>query len=219
MGCCLQDPGQEDAMTTTKERETKSHSTAAKNGGRTNGKGLSNFTVLAGAVGAGAALGVAAMIGRKAAVQAPTALAGDWAEALAIEHRAVLKVFDTIEATYDKAVTKRTMLLAHLKQALTKHAVEEENVIYPALREAGEKEAFEELSSEHALVKNYLFRLDNMPKDSAAFLTVVREFRSEIEDHMREEEEVLFPKLKAQKDEAGNKALFAAMNKEGFKVA
>ncbi|MGC6401556.1 hemerythrin domain-containing protein [Sphingomonas sp. FW199] len=206
-------------MTTTKERHNKSHNGAARKSARAEGKGLSNFTVLAGAVGAGAALGVAALIGRKAVVQAPTALAGDWAEALAIEHRAVLKVFDTIEATEDKAVTKRTLLLAHLKQALTKHAVEEENVIYPALREAGETEAFDELSSEHALVKNYLFRLDNMPKDSAAFLTVVREFRREIEDHMREEEEVLFPKLKAQRDDEGNKALFVAMNKEGFKVA
>lgn len=208
-------------MTTTKERSADAR-TQPKRSAKATGsddKGLNNFTVIAGAIGAGAALGVAAMLGRKAAVQAPSALAPDWAEALAVEHRAVLKLFDAMEATPDAAVGRRTMLLAQLKHALTKHAVEEENVIYPALREAGEQAGFDELSREHAMTKDFLFRLDQMAKDSPAFMTTLREFRQEIADHMRDEEQDLFPKLKAQLDEATNKQLFTAMNKEGFKVA
>ena len=38
-----------------------------------------------GAVAGGAALGIMAMLGRKAAVQAPTLMAGDWDEALAAD--------------------------------------------------------------------------------------------------------------------------------------
>ncbi|MBM3928173.1 MAG: hemerythrin domain-containing protein, partial [Sphingomonadales bacterium] len=39
------------------------------------------------------------------------------------------------------------------------------------------------------------------------------------EDHMREEEQELFPKLKAKLSAERNKQLTMAMNKEGFKLA
>lgn len=174
---------------------------------------------LAGAATAGVALGVLAMLARKAAVQAPTALAGDWDVALAAEHKAVLKVFDALQATDDSNTTKRTILLAQLKHALAKHALEEENVIYPALREAGEVAGADELNAEHGYVKQYLYELENLPNGSSAFLPTVAKFRADIEDHMREEEEGLFPALKAKLSPEKNKHLTMAMNKEGFKLA
>ncbi|WP_294296540.1 hemerythrin domain-containing protein [uncultured Sphingomonas sp.] len=174
---------------------------------------------LAGAGAAGVALGVLAMIARKAAVQAPTYLAGDWDEALAAEHKAVLKLFDALEATEPEATTKRTILLTQMKHALAKHALEEENTIYPALREAGEVAGADELNSEHGYVKQYLYELENMPNNGDAFLEKVRKFRADIEDHMREEEQELFPKLKAKLSPERNKQLTMAMNKEGFKLA
>ena len=182
-------------------------------------KGLKNFGVIAGAAGAGMAMGVLAMIGRKVAVQAPTYLAGDWDEALAAEHKAVLKLFDALEATVATDKGKRTMLLMQIKHALAKHALQEESVIYPALREAGEKDAADELNKEHGYVKQYLYELENMPNGSADFLPTVARFRADIEKHMREEEDDLFPKLKAGLSEARNKHLTMAMNKEGFKLA
>ena len=182
-------------------------------------KGLPNFTVLAGAAGAGAVLGVLAMIGRKVAVQAPTALAGNWADALAAEHKAVLKLFDALETTTGADTGKRTVLLAQMKHALAKHALQEENVIYPALRDAGEIEAADELNKEHGYVKQYLYELENLPNNSAEFMAIVRRFRTDIEDHMREEEDTLFPKLRAQLSDEKNKHLTVTMNKEGFKLA
>jgi hemerythrin superfamily protein len=178
-----------------------------------------NRAVIAGAAVGGVVLGVAAMIGRKIIVQAPTAMAGDWDEALAAEHKATLALFDAIEATDNGATAKRTMLLTQLKHALAKHALEEENAVYPALREAGEVAGADELNAEHGYVKQYLYDLDNMPNDSPAFLEKVRAFRADIEDHMREEEETLFPRLKAALSDEGNKQLTKAMNKEGFKLA
>ena len=174
---------------------------------------------LLGAAAAGVAVGVAALIGRKVAVQAPTALAGDWDAALTAEHAATIKVFDSLEATTIKNVGKRTLLLAQLKHGLAKHAMQEENVIYPALRDAGQAEAADHLNNDHGYVKQYLFELDNCPKDSDRFLSVLARFRTDLERHVREEEDVLFPALKAQLPPETNKKLTYAMNREGFKLA
>lgn len=184
-----------------------------------NGDSTRNIGVLAGTAAAGAAIGVLAMLGRKAAIQATTAFAGNWDEALAAEHSAVRKVFDALEATDENAKMKRNLLLANLKHALTKHAIEEENVIYPALHEAGRAAEADHLYAEHAQVKQYLYELENMPSSSPEWIATVRKFRSDIEKHMTEEESTLFPSLRKQLSEEKNKQLTMAMNKEGFKVA
>ena len=172
-----------------------------------------------GAAAAGVAIGLIANLGRKAVVQAPTALAGDWDQALAAEHAAVLKLFDTLQATSERNTTKRSMLLMQMKHALAKHALQEENVIYPALRDGGQTEAADHLNHDHGYVKQYLYDLENMPKDSPAFLAKVAEFRSAIEGHAGEEENTIFPALKARLSEEENKHLTFAMNREGFKLA
>ena len=200
--------------TTTATRDKSGRFTGSKRTSAT-----SNLGVIAGAAAGGMALGVLALLGRKAVVQAPTALAGNWDEALATEHEATRKVFDQIEATDERSTTKRNLLLAHLKHALMKHAVEEENVIYPALREAGQRDAADELTKEHGYVKQYLYELENTPTASPDWIAKVREFRADIEKHMQEEEMHLFPMLRSQLSDERNKALTATMNKEGFKVA
>ena len=174
---------------------------------------------LFGAAAAGVAMGVAAMIGRKVAVQAPTRLAGDWDQALAAEHVATLKIFDALEATTVANTVKRSMLLMQLKHALSKHALQEESTVYPALRDAGEVEGADQLNHEQGYAKQHLYRLSNCPTDSIAFLDIVRKFRSDLVSHMRDEEDTLFPALKSKLSEAENKALTTAMNKEGFKLA
>jgi hemerythrin superfamily protein len=192
---------------------------AKANGSKTDGSAGGSTGALLGAAAAGVALGVAAMIGRKVAVQAPTALAGDWDQALAAEHAATLKLFDVIEATTTENTTKRAILLTQLKHALSKHALEEENAVYPAMRDAGEAEAADHLNSDHGYVKQYLYELTNCPRDSERFLDIVRKFRTDLEKHIEEEEKVLFPSLKAKLSDEANKALTKAMNKEGFKLA
>lgn len=201
-------------MTTVEAtRDKKGRFTGSKAEGGASG------LALVGAAAGGLALGVLAMLGRKAAVQAPTALAGNWDEALKLEHAATLKVLDAIEATDERDTAKRTVLLAHLKHALTKHAIEEENVIYPALRDAGHAAEADALNTEHGYVKQYLYDLGTTPSASPDWIATVRRFRADIEAHMREEEDQLFPMLRASLSEAKNKELTLAMNKEGFKVA
>jgi hemerythrin-like domain-containing protein len=168
---------------------------------------------------AGVATGLLANLIRKAAVQAPTVFAGSWDKALAAEHAAALKIFDLLEKTDDNATARRSFLLMQLKHAVGKHAFQEENVVYAMMRDQGLTDAADHLNHEHGYVKQYFFDLTEMEKNDQAWLPKLKEFRSLIESHMREEEDDLFPKLREQLSDAQNKHITAAMNKEGLKLA
>jgi hemerythrin superfamily protein len=176
-------------------------------------------SVLAGAALAGAAMGIAANVGRKLFVQMSTGAMGDWFDALKAEHQATLALFDKIEATDDSQSLMRGHLLAKLKYALIKHANEEENVIYPALREANLAHDADALNSEHGYVKTYLYELETIAKTSPEWLARVRDFRTMIEEHIRMEEDEVFPAFRQALTETQNARLTSLMKKEGFKMA
>jgi hemerythrin superfamily protein len=174
---------------------------------------------LVGAAIAGAAIAVAANLGRKAVMQGMSASAGDWDEVLAAEHDAALLIFDKLLATDDTQTFKRTMLVKKLTHALDKHAHEEEHVVYPALRDANDAHDADLLEGEHGYVKTYLYELNEMAKDSPDFLGKIREFRSMVEAHARMEEEEVFPRLKNELTPEQNDRITSLVNKEGFKMA
>lgn len=178
-----------------------------------------NAGVLVGAAMAGAAVGLAANVGRKLFVQFGSGATGNWADALKAEHDMTKALFDKIEATDDSQTTTRSHLLSKLKYALSKHAIQEEMVIYPALRQHGEESDADELNADHGYVKTYLYELENMAKDDPQWLVRVRDFRAMIEEHMREEESDVFPRLRARLSDDENAKLTTAMNREGFKFA
>ncbi len=181
--------------------------------------GGSQTGMIVGAAVAGAAVGIAANMGRKLFVQMASTGGAGWDEALATEHRMTLMTFDKIEATDDSQAGTRSTLLAKLKYQLTKHAIEEENVIYPALRQANSAHDADALESEHGYVKTYLYELETMPNDNPEWLARVRDFRAMIEEHMRMEEEEVFPALRRTMSEEQSSRLTAMMNKEGYKFA
>ena len=126
-----------------------------------------------------------------------SAQAGDWDETLAAEHDTALAIFDKMLATDPSQTFKRTMLLKKLGHALDKHSHEEENVVYPALRQADDKYDADLLEGEHGYVKTYLYELDQIGSDAPNWLEKVREFRSMVEKHARMEEDEVFPRFKA----------------------
>ena len=180
-----------------------------------------SYTGTAVAIGAGVGLatGLLANFVRKAVVQGPTVMAGNWDEALAAEHKAALAIFDLLQKTTDKQSGRRSFLLMQLKHALGKHAFQEENTVYAMLREEGLTEAADHLNHEHGYVKQFLFELTEMEKNDPRWLPKVAEFRTQIEQHMREEEDDLFPRMRGMLSEEQNKHLTRAMNKEGLKLA
>jgi len=173
------------------------------------------------AIGAAAGLtvGLAANVVRKIFVQAPTFAAGEWDEALAAEHQMTLKLFDQIEKTEDSHKVRRALLLTQIGHALAKHAIEEENAVYAALRVHNQVAEADRLHGDHGYVKQYLFELGGMETDHPQFLPKIRDFRTMLETHMREEEEKVFPKLRRLLSEEESAKLTKAMNMEGLKIA
>ena len=200
--------------TSTMNKSSQKSGTAQKSAFNWNG----NAGTLLGVAAAGAAAGFAANLGRKFVIQFATGR-GDWFESLKNEHEMVLKIFDKMEATRDDQTMMRSLLLTQLKHALGKHALEEENVIYPALRDANEASDADHLNHDHGYVKTYLYELDTMDNDSPEWKAKVREFRAMTEKHIREEEDRIFPDFHSSLSEEQNKKLTSAMHKEGMKLA
>lgn len=205
-------------------RSSTRNSTTNDRSSRSNGGDRSAFQwgsagAIASAAIGGAMIAVAANLGRKAAVQGFSAVAGNWADSLAAEHKLVLGIFDRMLATEDDQTKKRALLLMQLSHALDKHAYAEEHVIYPCLREDNDASVAQLLETEHGEVKTYLHRLANLAKDAPEWLGVVREFRDSVAAHARMEEEEVFPQLRAHIDEAMDKRITKEVNKAGFMMA
>jgi hemerythrin-like domain-containing protein len=201
--------------------KTRSNGSNSTNSREESGFGLGsgNTGVLVGAAIAGAAVGIAANVGRKLFVQFTSGATGDWFDALKTEHAMTLAIFDKIEATDDSQAITRANLLMKLKYALDKHAHQEENVVYPALRRANSAHDADALTSEHGYVKTYLYELETIPNTSPEWLARVRDFRAMIQEHMRMEEDEVFPAFQKIMTPEQNARITALMNKEGFKLA
>lgn len=186
------------------------------NGGMTR----SQIGMTLGAVGAGIIIGLATSLGRKVAVQAATGgINRDWDEILQLEHRAVEELFQKMLETDDRDTGKRTALLAKIKHALMKHAIEEENAIYPALQRIDAQDSEDELFSEHAEIKKALYDLDRMDKADAVFLSRIINLQTLIERHVQEEEGDLFPRLKRAMTAEEIKLANSRVWREGLKLA
>ena len=168
---------------------------------------------------AGVATGLVANLLRKTAVQAPSVAAGQWDQALAAEHKAVLAIIDKAAETKVTQTGLRAFLLMQIKHALGKHSFAEENSIYAKMRDLGMPEGADHLNHEHGYIKQALFDLTEMNKDDAGWAPKMRELRALVAEHAGEEEREMFPKLKGKLTEAENKHLTVAMNKEAFKLA
>jgi len=176
-----------------------------------------------GRLATGAALGLAAGLAfphaRKAVMQAPSLAAGDWSAALAAEHRMVRSAFEALLQTKDDQMARREMLLTKIAYALNKHAIEEENVVYPALAEAGFSGEAHQLAAEHSEAKAFIYDLRRISSTDPQWLARAQAFWDKLQAHMREEEDEIFPRFHEAMSEAENAKLTAMMNWEGFKVA
>lgn len=174
---------------------------------------------VAGAAAVGLIAGLVADRGRKVMTQAAEGLAGDWVDVLKAEHLMLFELFDRLEATAPNETGKRTRILMKIKQALTKHTVQEENVVYPALAKADPSGAAAKLFAEHADVKIALYELEVMEKNDLQWMPKARSLRHSIEEHARREEDVVFPALRNRLSEEDSSKLTALMLKEGAKLA
>jgi len=155
---------------------------------------------------------------RKALVQAPTLRAKDWISGLTGEHRVVQHAFQALLRTTTDDVRKRKLLLAKIAYGLTKHGLEEENVVYPALFAVKPNEA-KRLSDDHTENKRAIYALRRMPASDADWLPTAEAFSHAIDHHIHEEEDEIFPLLQNALSPDDNRKLAAMLNWEGFKAA
>ena len=205
-------------MATRTQARSKNGEFKGKSGGLFDWGSTTTGALISAAV-AGAAMVVAANLGRKLIVQGMSGTAGDWDQVLAAEHKMTLAIFDKMLETDETQKIKRGMLLTKLTHALDKHAHEEEMVVYPALREANEQADADLLEHEHGEVKTFLFKLGEMKTDDPQWLPTVQSFRNSVARHARMEEDEVFPRFKAEISEEQNKHITSLVNRDGFLMA
>lgn len=205
-------------MATRNQPRSKNGEFKGKSGGLFDWGSTTTGALISAAV-AGAAVVVAANLGRKLIVQGMSGTAGDWDQVLAAEHKMTLAIFDKMLETDETQKIKRGMLLTKLTHALDKHAHEEEMVVYPALREANEQADADLLELEHGEVKTFLFKLGEMKTDDPQWLPTVQSFRNSVARHARMEEDEVFPRFKAEISEEQNKHITSLVNRDGFLMA
>ncbi len=173
-----------------------------------------------GATAAGVLLGLLLNPARKVAWQSGEALAGDWVGVLKAEHRMVQAAFEAVLDTSAEEPGKRAALFKKINWALLKHGVQEETVIYPALREvATEEEKAKHLYEDHADIKTHLYRLQKMDKSDPQWIVVMRDLRDIVERHIREEEDEIFPRFRDRLSSSENRRLTLNVHREGVRLA
>ncbi len=126
------------------------------------------------------------------------AMGKDPFEGLIAEHRKLLSLLDQMEATSVDKPLQRLRLFYDFKRTIGKHALAEEDIVYPLLQtDVDREEAMRKLYQEHASMKVSLFKLDQSIKEVGGWIDAVHSLRNEIEPHARQEEEVEFPQLRA----------------------
>jgi iron-sulfur cluster repair protein YtfE (RIC family) len=134
----------------------------------------------------------------------PDYLTKDACQLLDADHIAVKHLFVNyarLAASTDEAATRtqRTALARMICDEISVHAQIEEEIFYPALREALGKDAdlVDEATAEHQEAKQLIADIRAMGEADAAMDTLVAELNVAIEHHVKEERDELFPKAKA----------------------
>jgi iron-sulfur cluster repair protein YtfE (RIC family) len=122
---------------------------------------------------------------------------------LKADHDEVKSLLSKLEDTTERAEVTRTEGLADLKEKLDVHETIEEEILYPALKEfAKTKDITLEAYQEHHVVDMIVAELESTPVGDetwGAKLTVAKE---NLEHHIEEEEDTMFPQARQVMDDA-----------------
>src|SRR5688500_8134431 len=112
---------------------------------------------------------------------------------LEADHREVEDLFAKAESTTGAA---KQQVVTKIASELTLHADVEEQVVYPAMREAGLNDIVDEAEQEHSKVKELVAQLEAMDATTDEVDGVLTELKADVQHHVEEEESEGFPKLR-----------------------
>ena len=118
------------------------------------------------------------------------------------DHKAVKKMFKAYEelaGSKARDAAQKKLELAHqICQELTVHATIEEEIFYPALREAlKDTDILAEAEVEHAGAKDLIAQIESMADADEMFDAKVKVLGEYIDHHVKEERNEIFPKARA----------------------
>lgn len=119
---------------------------------------------------------------------------------LKADHERVKAILTQLSESTERAVKKRTELLGKLEMEITIHTKLEEEILYPAFKEAGSKEQdimYYEAKEEHRTVDSLVLPdLKNTDPATPEFFGRVKVVKELLEHHIEEEESEMFPQAK-----------------------
>ncbi len=114
--------------------------------------------------------------------------------------RADHKAVDALFAEYDKAraPSKKKQLVAKICTELSVHAQVEEEIFYPAVKQAlKDKTLVPEAIVEQATMKDLIAQVEGVEPDGEMFDAKVKVLSEYVKHHVKEEHTEMFPKAKA----------------------
>ena len=116
------------------------------------------------------------------------------------DHQRVRELLGEMEETTERAVSKREELLATIEQELEIHTKIEEDIFYPAFRDAArkkdDKDLYFEALEEHHVVDMIMPEIKKTKADSEEFGAKAKVLKDLVEHHAGEEEKEMFPRAK-----------------------
>lgn len=183
----------------------------ARNAGR--------LLMLSSAAAIGVIVGVTLSRSKRMAFRASSRLHGDWRGHLKAEHKVVKKLLKAMTHADFEEPARRAALLEKVSELIVRHAVEEENAVYPAVSGMGDDADASELIDDHAEMKTLLRELQALPLEDARWREKAKALKKVFDKHARKEEEEVFPALRETLGESENAKLTKLVQREGVRVS
>jgi hemerythrin superfamily protein len=117
------------------------------------------------------------------------------------DHAEVRAMFEQYEELGDRALASKKKLAQKICLELTKHATAEEEIFYPAVRQASgaNEDLVDEATVEHASAKELIAQILSMEPSDDLYDAKLKVLSEQIEHHVKEEEGEMFPKARKAK--------------------
>jgi iron-sulfur cluster repair protein YtfE (RIC family) len=110
------------------------------------------------------------------------------------DHRLTEQIFSELEKTTAAELERRERLFENLRKGLEAHAMVEEEIFYPEIEKlSATKELVADAFDEHAEVEAILQKIAELSSDKDEWLDRICELRELVQEHVRKEEDRLFP--------------------------
>lgn len=117
---------------------------------------------------------------------------------LRADHQNVSELFEEYEKA--RAATKKKDLVTQICTELTVHAQIEEEIFYPAVKQAlKDTKLVPEATVEHATLKDLIAQVKDVEPDGEMFDAKIKVLSEYVKHHVKEEQDEIFPKARATK--------------------